>query len=124
MKTETNKSQLDDLVLILAEMINMNPPQDIAEDVVYDHVVEAFNKLRLRSEQITPRSGYKVSLTDQQARCVYLFVQTNFIPEDRYEYGAIQLQALINQIHSKYAIRIRAIRPTATKIIGAAGGIS
>lgn len=118
MKTETNRSQLDNLVLILTEMINTNPPQDITEDVVFDHVLTAFNKMRLRSECNNPSRGYKVSLTDQEARCLYLFVQNHFVPTERYAYGAIHLQSFLNLVHQKYVTRIRAIKPNPMKAIG------
>jgi hypothetical protein len=120
MRTETNKDQLDNLVLILTEMVNTHPPEDIAQDVVFDHVLTAYNKMRVRSEQIMPRSGYKVSLTDQEARCLYLFAHNSFIPVDRYKYGALHLQSLLNLIHQKYAIRIRTVKPDTTKAIGSA----
>lgn len=103
MKTQTTKEQLDGLVLILTVMLNENSPKDIAEDLVYEHVVTAYNKLRVRSEKNAPRDRYKVSLTDQEARALFLFIQSVYVSDVLYPFETIQIQLLSDQIHHKYA---------------------
>lgn len=122
MRTETTKDQLEGLVNLLAEMLNTNQPEDIADDLVQHHVITAFNKLRIRSEQNIPRAGYKVSLTDQEARALYIFIAKVYVPEERYPSEAITLLILTNQIHEKYGFRIRTPKQHPAKVIGVAGG--
>jgi len=103
MTIPTTKSQLDGLVLILNEIINLNQPakHDMGAKVVFFHVQTAFNKMRIKSERLaSSKAGYSISLTDQEAMCLCLFLQNVHIPAERYHYESIQVQSISDSIHA------------------------
>lgn len=103
MKIKQTKSQLDGVALILAIMIDLNQPENVAERLVYGIVKKAFNKIRVKSEAIkTPHGGWGITLTDEEAMALYVFLQTAHIPAERYQYEAIQLGTISNLINQKF----------------------
>lgn len=100
---KTNKSQLDAVSLLLGVLVTENKPTNIAEKLVYNIVKNAYNKIRSKSEMLgCPRSGYKISLTDNEALAIHVFLNNIHIPEKLYPYESIQINSMNNQIYEAH----------------------
>lgn len=104
MKFKANKCQTEALELVLRVLLEENQPADVAESLVYEIVFKAYTKIRAKVEAlIAPRSGWGVSLTDQEAKALYVFYQQRVNPYlPGYAYEMIQLRTLYEQIDQQY----------------------
>lgn len=103
MTIKTTKPQLEGIELILKVLLADNQPANIAEQLVYNHVFKAYTKIRAKIESsYAPRSGYAVSLTDQEALALHVFYENVHIYHAAYQYEALQLQTVFNQINQQY----------------------
>lgn len=110
MKIKTNREQLEGVFRILAVMMSDNAPQTIDEEFVYIEVDRLFKKIRAKVEALySPKAGWGIQLTDQEARALYLFIRDNHVPQILYQYEAIQLQSISSIIDQEYGSRIKAI---------------
>lgn len=104
MLIKLERPQLEGIELLLGIMINENPPANVAERLVFDHVFSFYAKVRAKVETLIPkRAGWSVTLTDFEAMAFYVFYQNVFVDDARYVYEAIQLQQIFNLIdHQDY----------------------
>ncbi len=103
MRIKLTKMQLDGVAVILNELVNHNKPVNMAEKLVYHFVKSIYNKIRVKSESLTvPRSGWSISLTDQEAISLYLFLNQVYIPVERYNYEHIQLLSICSEIEKQH----------------------
>jgi hypothetical protein len=108
MNFKTNKSQLDGIELLLRVLLNNNQPTNIAEQLVYSHVSKAYTKVRAKTE--TPFVGkgtWSIALTDQEAWALHVFYENVRIDFVAYQYEALTLQSIFNQIDQNYGQTIR-----------------
>lgn len=103
MTIKTNQNQLEAVELILRILLNDNQPGNIAEQLVYSHVFKAYTKIRAKTEsRINTRSGWGISLTDQEALALHVFYENVLIDRVAYQYEALALQTVFNQINKEY----------------------
>lgn len=101
MKIKTNYTQLSGVVLLLDELLKINKPQDIAEKLVHGIVFKVFQKLRIKSE--TPgRSGYGITLSDQDALALFVFLNHVDLMTESYPFEAVLIQGISDEIHKNY----------------------
>lgn len=99
MRIKLQRSQLEGIELLLGVLITDNPPTNVAERLVFDHVFALYGKIRAKVESLMPpRSGWSLSLTDFEAMAFYVFYQNVYVPTESYRYEALQLQKIFNEI--------------------------
>lgn len=102
MKMKMNRNQLEAVGLILRVMLENNPPMNPAERLVYGFVYKLFARIRTRCERIdSTKNGWGLSLSEQEALALYVFIQNMVIPEG-YDYERIQINSIFNQIDKEY----------------------
>ncbi|MBY0244980.1 MAG: hypothetical protein K2Q03_05975 [Sphingobacteriaceae bacterium] len=103
MKIKLNRAQLEGVELLMRVLLNENKPKDIAELLVRDIVYKLYQKIRAKTEVIgCPRSGYGVSLTNQEAMAFYIYYQNVEVDAEGYKYEAFQLQRIFAEIDRIY----------------------
>ena len=98
---KSTHSQLTYITDLLAHLLDENKPQDLADKLVYGIVFKAFQKIRNKAE-FPSRSGYRFTLTDQEALAMFVFLNQVDLKRDQYPYEANQLQLISDQIHQQF----------------------
>ncbi len=94
--------QADALYGVFKACIIPAKPEDIAESLVYDIMVQIFKKLRNKVEQVNPRAGYGLPLTPIEAKAYYVYFNQRTLG-DVYKYEANFIQSHIHLIDKTYA---------------------
>lgn len=101
MRVKCNRSQLDGLVLILGVMLDSNPSTNIGEEIIYELVNKVYIKIHNKATQLY-LARYDFTLTDLEAKALWVYYQNTPIDAQSHPYESTQLQALFNQIDKQY----------------------
>jgi hypothetical protein len=104
MTVKNTQAQMDAIVQLLGILLTENEPQNIAEKLVYNIVFKLYQKFRAQSEMLKLKAkGYSLNLNDNEALALYVFVQNVHIPTAQYQYEALQLTRVFNEIDKQHA---------------------
>lgn len=108
MRIKNSQDQMLGIVLLLGVLVNNQKPSNIAEKLVYNIVFKVYQKYRLQAENNALKlrktaNGYTLCLTDNEAMALYAYLHLVTIPEKQYQYEAIQMLRLCNEIEKQYA---------------------
>lgn len=103
MRIKASKQQLDAIVLLLGQLLDMCPAENIAEELVEELVNKVYTKLYTQSRKLyADKNSWAFSLNSLEAKAFHIFYQNTFIDAEAYRYEAIMLQDMFNQIDQKY----------------------
>jgi len=103
MRIKANKEQLEAIVLMLGQLLELYPAENVAEELVEEIVNKIYTKLYTQSRKIySDKNSWSFSLNSLEARAFYIFYQNTFIDAVAYRYEALQLQNMFNQIDQVY----------------------
>lgn len=108
MKIQCSQGQLEGIVLLLGVLVVSQTPSNIPEQLVYNHVFKLYQKTRLKTEnygqKLTAKSKLcNLCLTENEALALYVYLQQVTIPQAQYQYEAIQILRVTNEIEKQYA---------------------
>lgn len=103
MRIKANKEQLDAIVLILGQLLDLYPAENMAEELIEELVDKIYTKLYTQSRKLyVDKNSWAFSLNSLEAKAFHIFYQNTFVDAEAYRYEAIQLQNMFNQIDQKY----------------------
>ncbi|MBC7399820.1 MAG: hypothetical protein H7289_07720 [Mucilaginibacter sp.] len=95
---------MEGILLLLKLLLKLNKPKDLAEKLVRNIVFKVYQRLRAQSEVVTLKpKGYSLSLNENEALALYVYLQNVGIANDLYKYEALQLTRVFNEIDKQYA---------------------
>lgn len=95
---------MEAIVLLLGMLVNENKATNIAEKLVYNIVFKVYQKFRAQSELLKwKQKGFSLSLNENEAFALYVFLQNVSLPIAEYQYEALQLTRVLNEIDKQYA---------------------
>lgn len=108
MRVKCSQGQMEGVVLLLGVLVNSQTPSNIPEKLVYNIVFKVYQKYRLQAENNNLKlrkttNGYTLCLTDNEALALYAYLQHVTIPQAQYQYEAIQMLRISNEIEKQYA---------------------
>lgn len=103
MRIKLTGDQLLAVSNLLNCLIEVNPSENLAEEIVEELVNKMFIKLQSKIFQLSNKGIWTITITDLEAKAFWLFFQRAMCPNpSRYEYELLQLQTIFNLIDKTY----------------------
>ena len=108
MRIRNSQDQQLGIVLLLGVLVTSQKPNSIAEKLVYNIVFKVYQKYRTQAENNNLKlrksaNGFSLCLNDTEAMALYAYLQHVTIPTAQYQYEAIQMLRVCNEIEKQYA---------------------
>lgn len=102
MTFKLSQDQATALKYLFDKVIIPEKPEDIAESLVKDLMVQVFKKLRDKLECTTKKNGYSLTLNDTQAKAFYVYFQNRSLPHG-WKYEEVMIRAQLAELDRMYA---------------------